>query len=710
MSERLDMSEFEAQFESEPEDDWTRYTKFSDKMPNDDFERLAYLNDRIEDLAQGMDWRKELNQELELSQYEINDLLVRVRYIIDALRTMEKNLLNRRRPFTEGIAQNDQQIRLDRRTKEELERERARLLQEIAARERFLAQRDAIFRAIENKPWRVGVELNGTVKKALAHQLDGAHRLASAKRAILGDKPGLGKTLQAIMTIDMLRAQGEGQKVLIFTPKPVLKDFEIAFKQWTDPTTVFVLNQTLKGVKSEILDMVAHFPEIILITNYEVWRKDKTILEKLKACGFDTIILDEAHVLKDSKSKTYQDVRGLVYADNKCPKCGSANIVTRMYKMMCGACEHEGTKTNEFCSVKNVYPMTGTPILNKPAELFPLLNLIDRNGFPKENYFLNDYCTREWDYARDQPVWTFGSGGSERLMKKLGMKFTARTRESAGVVMPPQEVKHHWLELDPEKYPRQTHFVKELRERARLAFAPDAQLTTNEVLAWYTRMRQAASWPDGIRIKGCPHDPQCLFEEDDGTMSIRCHDPIVIFPPAGTPPIGESVIMDAAEEITFEAVEDGDRIVVFSHFLPVIAELEARCRRQGLRVATITGKVPQHVRQEYIDDFNTNRTKVGEHQYDVLICQYKTASVGLNLNGAQQLLMIEREWNPGKEEQAMDRIRRLDSEYDSIVHVLHCAGTVTELIDAIQDQKKNMLEGFQADVDLAEAMRKFLEG
>jgi SNF2 family DNA or RNA helicase len=142
----------------------------------------------------------------------------------------------------------------------------------------------------------------------------------------------------------------------------------------------------------------------------------------------------------------------------------------------------------------------------------------------------------------------------------------------------------------------------------------------------------------------------------------------------------------------------------------VIAELEARCRRQGLRVATITGKVPQHVRQEYIDDFNTNRTKVGEHQYDVLICQYKTASVGLNLNGAQQLLMIEREWNPGKEEQAMDRIRRLDSEYDSIVHVLHCAGTVTELIDAIQDQKKNMLEGFQADVDLAEAMRKFLEG
>jgi SNF2 family DNA or RNA helicase len=72
--------------------------------------------------------------------------------------------------------------------------------------------------------------------------------------------------------------------------------------------------------------------------------------------------------------------------------------------------------------------------------------------------------------------------------------------------------------------------------------------------------------------------------------------------------------------------------------------------------------------------------------------------------------MIEREWNPGKEEQTMDRIRRLDSTYDSIVHVLHCAGTATDLIDAIQDQKLAMIEGFQADVDLLEAMRKFLEG
>lgn len=694
MSERIDMSAFESQFNEE------RYDR---RMSNEYFERLAFLNVRLDDMEEERDLLKEDQDELAAQRQNIEDLL-------EIVRAIERNLLNRRRPIDEKIHFIDQIGRHNKRTIADYERERARLLQEIAAVDRFLAQKDAIFRATENKPWRIGIEDNGQIKKALPHQLEGASRLVSAERGLLADKPGLGKTLQAIMTVDMLRSQGKGQKVLIFTPKSVLPDFERAFQKWTDPTLVHVLNQSgVKGIKAEILGMVRHLPmPVIVITNYEVWRKDRTIHEKLIECGFDTVILDEAHVLKDSKSKTSADVREIIYAENLCPACGGQNITSRMYRKMCAACEFMQDKFGDFCSVKNVYPMTGTPILNKPGELFPLLNLIDREGFPKEKYFLEDYCERVYDYRAEKYVYTFGNGGSERLLKKLGMKYTGRTRDSAGVVMPPQEVKHHWLELDPDQYPRQYEFIRQLRDKARLVFAEDKQMTTQETLAWYTRMRQAASWPDGIQIKGCPHDPICL-DDETGEPGV-CYAPVVIFPPPGTPPIGQSILMDESEGIIFEAVEDGDRIVVFSHFKSVLWELGRRCEAKGLRHATIMGGVPDSKRQEFIDDFNTNHTKVGEHQYDVLLCQYKTASVGLNLNGAQQLLMVEREWNPGKEEQTMDRLRRIDSDYKSIVHMLHCAGTATELIDAIQEQKKQMLDGFQADVDLQEAMRKFLEG
>jgi SNF2 family DNA or RNA helicase len=691
MAERLDMSEFEQQFDSSD--------KLSPLMPNEDFEKLAFLKERIEDISGVIELRKVDVEKIGLKQIAINQVIKRLEKMLTKLR-------ERRYPLDKQIHALETQNRDDKRTAESLTRELARLIAELEARQRLLERHRALEDATSDFPWRVGV--NG--KKALPHQIEGAHRLVSAGRAILGDKPGLGKTLEAIMTIDLLRAQGKGQKVLIFTPKSVVKDFERAFKLWTNPTFIHVLNQTLKGIKSELLEAISHMPEAIVITNYEVWRKDVSIKHKLIACGFDTIVLDEAHVLKGAKSVTTQGIREIVYAENLCPKCGGQDITSRGFDQMCATCEYIQENFSDFCSVKNSYFMTGTPILNKPQELWPPLNMIDRQGFPSEKAFLNDYCTKEYDYQNDRYYWSFGSGGSERLLKKLGMKYTARTRESAGVEMPPQEIKHHYLELDPEKYPRQSKFIEVLRENARLAFSDEHQMTMQATLAWYTRMRQAASWPDGIKIKGCPHDPQCFVEQPSGEMVIECYAPEVIFPPKDAPPVGESILLDESEDIIAEAVESGDRIVVFSMFRSVLEELERRCEARGLRHAKLVGGMPEKVRQANIDDFNANQTTVGEHKYDVLFCQYQTAKVGLNLHGAQQLLCVEREWNPGMEEQTIDRLRRIDSQFNSTVHLLHCAGTATELIDAIQEQKKGMLDGFEADVNLAEAMRKFLEG
>lgn len=689
MTERLDMSAFEQQF-----DDGNRYSQL---MPNDDFDRLAFLKERIEDITGVIGLRANWVEDAAVKQMALNQQ-------INALKKLIANLVAEREPYDKIIDDSRRIDRADKRTQEQYERELARLLEELAARERLIAQRNALDRATSEYAWR---------PFALKHQLEGAHRLVGAKRALLGDKPGLGKTLQSIMVIDMLRAQGKGQKVLIFTPKSVLKDFERAFHRWSPGKFVHVLNQSTKGSKADILTAFAHFPDVIVLTNYEVWRKDLSIKEKLKAVGFDTIILDEAHILKGAKSFTTQGIRDIVYAENRCPKCGHGSFVNRgYYDRLCAACEYIQEKTGDFCSVKNVYPMTGTPILNKPQELWPLLNMIDREGFPTENDFLNDYCYKAYDYANDRPYWTFGAGGSERLLSKLGMKYTARTRDSAGVTMPPQEIKHHYLELDPEKYPRQYKFIQLLREQARLAFSDEHQMNMHQTLDWYTRMRQAASWPDSIQVKGCPHEPHCT--DDDGIPDKKfCYAQAIIFPPPGAPPVGESAIMDESEAIINEAVESGDRIVVFSQWLPVLGELERRCESAGIRYAKLVGGLPDRVRQEYIDDFNANETKVGEHKYDVLLVQFQTGRVGLNLHGAQQLLCVEREWNPGMEEQTIDRLRRIDSQFNSTVHLLHCAGTATDLIDALQEMKKGMLDGFENDVaqvNLADQMRKFLEG
>lgn len=690
--ERIDMSAFEDAFSSE---------RLSERMDNTTFERMSFLRDRMGDLSEIIGLRKMGMEEIEEQAKFLDAIEKQVRQYL-------ASIVARKRPYEAERRVLRDEIKKDNRDLETLQREWAKLLAEIDALERLRQRRLEIDHSTKDAAWR---------KRAKAYQLDGAHRMVAAGRAILGDKPGLGKTLQSLMTVNMLREQGKGKKVLIFTLKPVLRDFEREFHTWYPGQFVHVLNQSKKGLKSEILDLISMMDEAIVLTNYEVWRKDKSIIEKLKACGFDTVILDEAHVFKTKDSFTFRGIHEIIYAENRCNHCNSPIFPSNksveegryLASTVCPVCETRPKKFEDFRSVKNVFPMTGTPILNKPHDLWPMLNLIDVKAFPEEQRFLEDYCQKRCmgcgylycSCGEKRMRWVFRDGGPEVLLKSLGMKFTSRTRESCGEDFPPQEVKHHYFELDDELYPRYSAFQRDIKEKARIAFSDGSSLMELDVLSWYTRVRQAATWPDGITVRDTRRDP----ETGDliGTGEI-------IWPTCEEDKPGESIIMDEAEKLILEGVENGNRIVAASMFKTALREMEDRLKAKDIRVARFDGDTPDKLRQGIIDDFNANHTVHGAHKFDVILVNYKTGSTGLNLSGAQEIVVMDREWNPGKEQQMLDRVRRLDSKFDSIVHILHVEGTATELMDAIQAEKEKMLEGFEADVNLAEAMRKFLEG
>jgi SNF2 family DNA or RNA helicase len=693
---RIDLQAFEAQFNE------GRYSKV---MDNTTFERVSELRDRIADLTEMVDLRKTMMSDVEEQVADIEALEKKVMQFLLQIR-------ERKRPFDMEKRNLRNDLKTDKVELERLQREWAKLMSEIEALENLRRRRMEIDHSTKDAAWR---------ERALPHQLEGAHRMVAAGRALLGDKPGLGKTLQAIMTVNMLRKQGKAQKVLVFTLKPVLRDFQREFSKWYPGQFVHVLNQTKRGVKVDILDVIAHMDEAIVLTNYEVWRKDKRIIDMLKKCQFDTVVLDEAHVFKTKNSFTFRGIQGIIYAENKCSKCGTfiyddSKSVPSGYvvpRTICPVCETRPKKFEDFRSVKYVYPMTGTPILNRPHDLWPMLNLIDVKAFPDESRFLDDYCMQKCVGCGaktsmfckcDGPPrwrWVFRDGGPERLLASLGMKFTSRNRDSAGVKMPPQEVKHHYFELDEELYPRYTAFTRELKDKAKIAFADGTSHTELEVLAWYTRVRQAATWPDGIQIRDLRRDP------DTGNMIGTGE---IIWPSGPEDLPGESIIMDEAEKLILEGVENGDRVIAVSMFKTALAEMERRLKEKNIRVARYDGDTPEKLKQGIIDDFNANHTAHGEQRFDVVLVNYRTGSTGLNLSGAQQIVVLDREWTPGKEEQMLDRVRRIDSQFNSTVHILHVEGTATDLMDAIQDEKKKMLDGFEADVNLAEAMRKFLEG
>ncbi|MFF5977054.1 DEAD/DEAH box helicase [Streptomyces sp. NPDC012769] len=564
-------------------------------------------------------------------------------------------------------------------------------MSEQAMRERYEAQFAEFDRHTAGLPWR---------EFAFDHQIDGAKRLASARRGILGDKRGLGKTLTSLIWADMLGAK----KTLIFAPKDVLENFKREIEHWAPHRHVMILAGMNKVVRETTLGMLKHVPQWTILCNYEAWRKDASLVEHLKNLKADTVIIDEAHNIKERRTSAYQGIRDIVYAENACNQCGGDPEVytdpLRAKRLIrCSVCLHEPQEFGDFCSVKNVLPMTGTAILNKPQELWTLLHIIDRKLFPSEKAFLQDYCTVDFYTQR----WKFRPGGEDALISRLGSRFIRRTKETAGVKFKKQVVVPHEIEFDKGLYPAQWEVMRQIAEYGAIKMSDDIKLDVFGILPELTRRRQAITWPQGIKI----------WEYDqEGRKTGRA---------LYEAPATESIKMDKAMEIAKEIIfEDEDRLVCFSQFKEALKEFERRFTELGVSVVRYDGDISDAKANEAQLDFDgktapnhpkgtdcnpqcvnwsTNSVQEGKYcpgyQYQVILCHYRKGGVGLNLNAARQMIILDREWNPGKEDQAFGRIDRMNNTEDSIVHTIHVSGTIDAFMDDLIEQKQKMIEGFE---------------
>lgn len=583
-------------------------------------------------------------------------------------------------------------IKLEARAKITLMEQAKRKLQtfesEKAINARYEQQFAEFDRHTAGLPWR---------EWARDYQLDGAKRLASARRGILGDKRGLGKTLTSLIWADMIGAK----KTLIIAPKDVLNNFKREIERWAPHRHVAILSGMSKTMRETFLSMVSFTPQFTILCNYEAWRKDYTLIEYIKQLKPDTVIIDEAHNIKEKRTTAYQGIRDIVYAENACPDCnGNPEIYTDPIRaakyLRCSVCLREPEQFGDFCSVKNILPMTGTAILNKPQDLWTLLNLVDRELFPNERAFLQDYCTTDFYTGR----WKFKAGGEEALISRLGPRFIRRTKETAGVEFKEQIIVPHEIEFDKGLYPDQWRVMQQIAEFGAIKMDEDVKLDVIGILPELTRRRQAITWPQGIKI----------YEKDEEGKSTGR----VLYEAPAT----ESIKLDKAMEIAKEIVfEDEDRLIGFSQFKEALKEWERRFQELGVSVVRYDGDISDAKANEAQLDFDgktaPNHPKGSDcndrcvnwgnycrgYQFQVILCHYKKGGVGLNLNAARQMIILDREWNPGKEDQAFGRVDRMDNTMDSIVHTIHVNGTIDNFMDGLLEEKASMIAGFDANAD-----------
>ena len=130
-----------------------------------------------------------------------------------------------------------------------------------------------------------------------------------------------------------------------------------------------------------------------------------------------------------------------------------------------------------------------------------------------------------------------------------------------------------------------------------------------------------------------------------------------------------------------------EKLLVFTQFREMTEPLAALLAETFLRPGLVLhGGTGVGKRREIVEAFQR------EEGPPFFVLSLKAGGVGLNLTAASHVIHFDRWWNPAVENQATDRAFRIGQKKNVLVHKFVCRGTVEEKIDALIEDKKELVE------------------
>uniref|UniRef100_A0A0N5A1D2 Helicase ATP-binding domain-containing protein n=1 Tax=Parastrongyloides trichosuri TaxID=131310 RepID=A0A0N5A1D2_PARTI len=132
-----------------------------------------------------------------------------------------------------------------------------------------------------------------------------------------------------------------------------------------------------------------------------------------------------------------------------------------------------------------------------------------------------------------------------------------------------------------------------------------------------------------------------------------------------------------------------DKVIIISQWTSMLKLLHPHFERRNVDYVEITGDVLQKDRQEAQQIINS---KMGSKR--VMLLSLKAGGVGLNLVGANHIFMLDLHWNPFMEDQACDRIYRIGQTKDVFIHKFVCKNTIERRVLELQEKKRLLSDEF----------------
>ncbi|QOR68698.1 DEAD/DEAH box helicase [Cytobacillus suaedae] len=280
---------------------------------------------------------------------------------------------------------------------------------------------------------------------------------------------------------------------------------------------------------------------------------------------------------------------------------------------------------------ENRFGLTGTPIENSPEELWAIYHVV----FPQLFQGLKEYSNLN----------------RKTISRRVRPFLLRRVKEDVLDELPEKIESLESSELLPDQKKLYAAYLAKLREDTLKHLNKDTiRKNKIRILAGITRLRQICCHPS-------------LFV--DGYK-------------------GSSAKYEQLLQILEESRLSGRRVLIFSQFTKMLQIIGRELTNRGQTFFYLDGLTPSGERVELCNRFNN-----GEH--DLFLISLKAGGTGLNLTGADTVILYDLWWNPAVEEQASDRAHRIGQKNVVQVIKLVARGTIEEKMNELQEKKKTLI-------------------
>jgi SWI/SNF-related matrix-associated actin-dependent regulator 1 of chromatin subfamily A len=417
----------------------------------------------------------------------------------------------------------------------------------------------------------------------LPYQKAGVAYAMTRKHVLIGDEMGLGKTIQGV---GISNADPTIRKVLIICPATPKINWRREWMKWD-----------VKGLSVGVMDAKStELPDTdVVILNFDIAKKFQDLL---RTRTYDLMIIDECHKVKNPDAQRTVAVFGRKAGKKK------KNKETGVMEPQPAIPVIEAHR--------NAY-LTGTPIPNRPIELFPMLERLDPEDLGR-SFFA--YAKRYCNATQTQYGWDFsGASNLDELQEKLRSKFMVR-RLKVDVLK----------DLPPKR--RQVILV-EPDDRGR-------NLIAKEKAAW------AAMTSGKVQMEEQSVDLASM-------SSVRKEVAVYKVP----------FVIDHVNDLLEAGIE---KIVVMAHHKDVV---DALMKEYGKAAVKIDGRVTKiEDRQAAVDRFQD------DPECKIFIGSIQAAGVAITLTAAAHAVFAELDWVPGNMHQAEDRIHRIGQSKHCLIQYI----------------------------------------